>query len=165
MTIKAIVCMDMNNGIGYKNELLCKLPNDMERFKRLTTGEGDNTILCGYNTYMSMGKLPNRDIIVASKSKKIDGIHTTKDVHEFIRQWEEYSLNKDLWIIGGEEIYKECLPLVDKLYVTVVHNEFEKVDTYFPILNDDEWELLDIEKNYKDYSHNYHYDFWTLKRK
>lgn len=165
MTIKAIVCMDLNNAIGYKNELLCKLPNDMKRFKQLTLGTGNNSVLCGSKTYESMGNLPNRYMIVATKSKTYEGVHTTKNVEDFTRLWKTYSPDKDLWILGGEEIYKQTLDYVDELHITVVTSEFTNVDTYFPAIDEGVWEVVDVEKHYKDELHSHNYAYWTLKRK
>lgn len=162
--IKMITCHDINFGIGYKNELLCKLPADMKRFKELTIGNGNNTVLCGSKTYESMGKLDNRTMVVASRSKQYKDVHVTKDIHDFIRLWKEYALASDLFICGGEEIFRQTLQYVDELYITVIHNEFKNVDSYFPLINGNEWEVIDIEKHYKDNDNPYNYTYWTLKK-
>lgn len=164
MTIKAIACIDEAFGLGYKNELLCKLPADLKRFRRLTTGKGNNTVLCGSKTYESMGNLPNRTMAVASRTKQYKDVHATKDAHDFIRLWKEYSRDGDLFVIGGGELYKETLQYVDELYITVIHHEFKNVDSWFPELNDDEWEVIYEEYNQKDDKNPYDYTYRTLKR-
>lgn len=163
MTIKAIACIDEAFGLGYKNELLCKLPADMRRFRQLTTGDGNNTVLCGSKTYESMGNLKNRTMVVASRTNQYKDVHATKDVHDFIRLWKEYAGDGDLFICGGGNLYKATLQYVDELYITVIHHEF-KADTYFPRLSSNEWEVTDVEKHYKDDKNPYNYTYWTYKR-
>lgn len=163
MTIKCIVATDMNFGIGKDNKLLCSMPNDMKRFKELTTGKGNNTVLCGSKTYESMGNLNNRTVVVVSRTKQYKDVHSTKDIHDFIRLWKEYSLVGDLWVVGGGEVYKQTLQYVDELYLTVIHHEFENVDSWFPKL-DETWEVANVDKHYNDKKHPYDYTYWILKR-
>lgn len=163
MSVKAIVAIDLNYAIGNNNELLCKLPADLKRFRQLTTGNGNNTVLCGSKTYESMGNLKNRTMVVASRTKRYRDVHATKDVHDFIRLWKEYARDADLWIAGGAELYKETLRYVDELYLTIIHHKFE-ADTYFPELND-EWEVVYEEEKQKDDRNPYNYTYQILKRK
>lgn len=163
MAIKMIVAIDLSGGIGYKNELLTKLPADMKRFKELTTGNGKNTILCGSKTYESMGNLPNRTMVVASRTKQYKDVHATKDIHDFIRLWKEFSMDGDLWIVGGGELYSKTLQYVDEIYLTMIHHEFE-ADTYFPRLSSNDWEVIDEEENEKDDENPYDYTYTTYKK-
>lgn len=134
--IKMIAATDLNMGIGYENELLMVIPEDMKRFKTLTTGSGNNTVLCGNNTFKSMGKLPNRQMVVATNDKTLTSkdVHYTTDIHNFISNWNTYATDdEDLWIVGGSQVYKETLQYIDELYLTVIAKRFDKVDAYFSI--------------------------------
>lgn len=134
MHINIIVAVDNNNGIGYKNELLCRIKEDLKRFKELTS---NNIVLMGKNTYDSIGKpLPNRINIVISKStKEIEGCFVFDTIEkgiEFAKQnYKVQGNDKELYIIGGDSIYKQTINLADKIYLTRINNTFQ-ADTFFP---------------------------------
>lgn len=142
--VSAIAAVDNNYGIGYKNELLCHIKEDLKYFKRLTT---KNVVVMGRKTWDSLPKkpLPNRINIVITNSVKsktlIDGaifitLSAFKNLLKEIRR--EYNI----FIIGGAQIYKELLPYCDYAYITRIYKSFENVDTYFPKLNKS-WTVLD----------------------
>ncbi|MFF3146813.1 dihydrofolate reductase [Streptomyces sp. NPDC057927] len=163
MAIKLICAIDRQGGIGFKNELLVKLPNDLKRFKELTTK--GKFVLCGAKTFESIGHLPNREMIVASRSNTYKQVHNTNDLQGVLRGWWSYGLGETLWVCGGSEIYKQSLPFADEIYLTVIHNEFENVDAYFPKLDLNKWEVTELIHNEKDAKHPYKYDYITYKRK
>jgi dihydrofolate reductase len=138
MKISIIVAADEQNGIGKNNQLLCHLPADLKYFKTLTT---NHAILMGRKTYESIGKpLPNRtNIIISKTANKIEGcfvFNTIEDGIEFAR-----SLNEEnLFIIGGDSIYKQSLSMCDTIYLTRIHHQFE-ADSFFPELNKS-WKLI-----------------------
>lgn len=131
MRISLIVAYDQNNIIGNQNQLPWHLPDDLKWFKEVTTG---NTVLMGANTFESIGRpLPNRENIVLSRTKQeIEGCKVFDDLLHAMLYGAIH--NRDLYIIGGEEIYKEALPYVDKLYITHVDGEHEG-DRFFPEIN------------------------------
>jgi dihydrofolate reductase len=150
MTINLIVAHGKNREIGYNNELLWKLPEDMKRFKKITTG---HTVVMGRKTYESIGKpLPNRRNVVLS-SKPIDGVITASSIESFFRMAHTFPI----FIIGGETLYKAFLPYADRLYITMVKAEFPQADTFFPEYEDmvleQNWTVTEL-KEYKADQHN-----------
>lgn len=142
--ISIIVAIAQNNAIGKNNGLLWHLPEDLKRFKKLTTG---HTIVMGKKTFESLpnGPLPNRRNIVITDilGEKIDGCEMAYSVEEAI---EKCDTDNENFIIGGGSVYRQFLPLADKLYITKVFKDFD-ADIFFPEINFDEWELLS-EENY-----------------
>ena len=136
MTIKLIVAVDNNFGIGYKNELLFRVKEDLRRFRELTTG---HFVVMGRKTYESLPKaLPERINVVITHNKSYKPKDPTVVVETDIKKIVSHYLNtgtqeKDLWVIGGAEIYKQFLPYVDEIELTIVHKDAEKVDAFFPI--------------------------------
>ena len=169
--IIAIVAVDENWGIGNKNQLLFKIPEDLKRFKELTT---NNVVIMGKNTFLSLGSkpLPNRTNIVITHeytNPVRDGnniiylnMYYAKEYIKSIKQISGVH-QQDLYIIGGESIYKQLLPLCDLAYVTYLHDTFE-ADTYFPALNTmPDW-VEDLDKLEKDSYNNKQVDFKVFKR-
>lgn len=138
MSFSIIVAFAENYAIGKGNDLLCHLPGDLKRFKKITSG---NTVIMGRKTFLSLpnGALPNRRNIVITRSKNLNfkNIEIVNSTQEAINICDK---NKENFIIGGGEIYKQFLPFVDKIYLTKIHTEFE-ADTFFPELNYREWEV------------------------
>lgn len=148
--ISIIVAMSKNRVIGNNNSLIWKLPADLKRFKELTTG---NTIIMGRKTYESIGKtLPNRQNIIVTRdeSYSVNGCETAPSIEKAI----EMSNSENIFIIGGGEIYSQSLSISDKIYLTLIHKEFEG-DTYFPEIGD-EWIKVNREDHQSD---EYNYSF------
>lgn len=122
--------------LGIKNGLLWKIEGDLPRFKTLTTG---HPIIMGHKTYESIGRpLPNRTNIVITRNPdfKPEGVLVVSSIKEALgvaRESVKHSVfnTKEIFVIGGGEIYKQALPFVDRLYLTIVYNEPE-ADTFFP---------------------------------
>ena len=160
--ISAIVAVDNNWGIGFNGELLERIPEDMKYFKVLTD---DHMIVMGRKTWESLpGPLPNRFHLVLTRNPENDS-----SLHDrWFADWKE-GVNMmlyhptDCFVIGGGQIYKELLPLCDRVYVTKIYKDHENVDTYFPDLDkSDEWApacCSDI-RTYNDLS----YQFWQYDR-
>ncbi|WP_404428286.1 dihydrofolate reductase [Sutcliffiella horikoshii] len=157
--ISIIVATDRNNLIGKDNDLPWRIPADLAYFKKVTLG---STIVMGRKTYESIGKpLPNRrNIILSRKEFHADGCETLHSIEEVERVKED---GKELFIIGGAHIFKETLPIADLLYLTYIDEEFEG-DTYFPEVNEQDWELVSSEKGIKDEKNPYDYYFKKYKR-
>ena len=155
--IKIIVAMSKNRVIGNNNELIWKLSSDLKRFKELTTG---HPVVMGRKTYESIGRpLPNRRNIIITRNSEyeVEGCETVSSLEEAL-----LLTNNDCFIIGGGEIYKQSLEIADKIYLTVVHNEFEG-DTQFPEL-DETWAKIDVKGFTSDDKNEYDYSFIEYER-
>ena len=155
--IHIIVATDRNMAIGYQNKLLFWLPNDLKRFKELTTG---NTIIMGRNTFLSLpkGALPNRRNIVLStrKDASFPGAETYSSLEEAIKACKE---DEKIYIIGGASVYKQALPLADVLCITEIDAEALAADTYFPTIDPTIWKENSRESHPTDEKHEYPYAF------
>ncbi|WP_319499825.1 dihydrofolate reductase [uncultured Draconibacterium sp.] len=159
--ISIIVAIAENFAIGKNNDLLFHLPNDLKRFKEITSG---HTIIMGRNTLLSLPKwpLPNRrHIVITDKQDDVfPGCETVFSIDEAIEKVKE---EKEAFIIGGGMIYKQFFPVAGKLYLTLVHKSFD-ADTYFPEVNYDEWEEVKRE-DLHDEKNNFDYSYLDLERK
>lgn len=137
-----IVAVDKNWAIGNKQELLVRIPNDHKMFREETTGK---VVVLGRKTLETFpNKLPlkNRTNIILSTNKeyKVKDAIVVHSIEELLSQLEQYN-TKDVYIIGGESIYKELLPYCDVAHVTKIEHAYE-ADAYFPNLDEDkEWEI------------------------
>lgn len=136
-TISIIAAISENLIIGNENKLLWHIPEDMQRFKMLTTG---HAVIMGRKTYESIGKpLPKRTNIIITRDEdyKTDGCLVVHSLAEAIRLAKELPADakamagKKIFIIGGGQIYAQSINLADKLYLTIVKGNFSG-DTYFP---------------------------------
>jgi len=168
MKVSIIVAVAENNAIGKNNDLLWHLPADMKHFKQLTTG---HHILTGRKNYESIPEkfrpLPNRTNIVITRNANL----TLKDCHVFSSISEGIELAKnngeeELFIIGGGEIYKQSLEqnLVDKIYLTLVHQSFE-ADTFFPEIPKEKWIKKSEHFMAKDEKNAFDCTFYELERR
>lgn len=155
--IKIIVAISTNNILGNDNKLIWSLPNDLKRFKKLTSG---NTVIMGRKTYESIGRpLPNRRNIIITRDEKyeVDGCEVVNSINEAL-----LLCNRDCFIIGGGEIYKQTIDIADKIFLTLIDNDFEG-DTTFPEI-DEEWHIVSILENEIDENHKYKYSFIDYER-
>jgi dihydrofolate reductase len=151
--ISLIVAKAENDVIGSSNELPWYLPKDLKHFSQITTG---HTVIMGRKTYDSIiariGKpLPNRKNVIITKQAGFIApdcvvVNSLEDAVRDVPDQEE------VFIIGGAQIYKEALPMVDRLYITHVHAE-PKGDILFPEIDLSEWEKLEEMSNQKDEKH------------
>lgn len=137
MSVIVIAAVDTNYGLGKNNDLLFKIPEDMKRFKDLTS---NNVIVMGRKTWGSIGcrPLPNRKNIVISRNviNHDDSVIVYKDFESAVIDSKLKYPDKDIYIIGGGQIYEQSLKFADKILLTVLNKEYEGVDTYFPSLAD-----------------------------
>lgn len=147
-----IVAYDENYGIGINNTLAWHVPEDLIRFKKITTG---HAIIMGRKTYQSIGKpLPNRRSIVLTRQTdwQVEGVEVVHDLAEAMR----LAGDEEAFVIGGAEIYAQALPLCNKLLVTEIHHD-ARCDAFFPALDKNHWREVEritqhSEKNGFDYS-------------
>ena len=157
-SITIIVAAAENNAIGKDNDLIWSLPNDLKRFKKLTSG---HSIIMGRKTFDSFpGLLPNRKHIVISRNKNISFSDEVTVVNNFEDAIRETGDDENPFIIGGGQIYKLAMDLVDKIELTRVHEEF-KADTFFPKIDENKWKLIHEEFNEKDERHQFSFTYKT----
>lgn len=159
--ISIIVAIAQNFAIGKNNDLLFYLPNDLKRFKEITSG---NTIIMGRNTLLSLPKwpLPNRRHIVISDKPddQFEGCEVVFSIDEAVKKVKD---EKEAFIIGGGMIYRQFYPLAGKLYLTLIHKNFD-ADVYFPEINYREWQEESREDLY-DAKNDFDYSYLNLNRK
>ena len=158
--ISIIVAIAENFAIGKKNQLLFHLPEDLKRFKAITTGK---TIIMGRNTLLSLPKwpLPNRRHIVIS-DKPDDNFPGCELVYSVEEAIEKVKDEPEAFVIGGGMIYRQFYPLAGRLYLTLVHEKFE-ADTFFPEINYSEWQETDREDRF-DEKNGFRYSYLTLEK-
>lgn len=160
--VALIAAIAKNNAIGFENRLIYWLPNDLKRFKELTTG---HTIVMGSNTFRSLpkGALPNRrNIVLSRKESSFPGAETFASLEEALANCRNDEI---VYIIGGEMLYRAAMPIADILCLTEVNDTPEKADAFFPEFTKSEWEVIQNEQYGKDEKHNFEYHFVTyLKR-
>ena len=161
--IALIVAADTNNAIGINNQLLWHLPNDLKFFKNTTWGF---PVIMGRKTFEAVNKpLPGRTNIVITRNQdwKYEGVKTALHLAGAIELARQTNA-KQLFIIGGGEIYTQAIPLADTIYLTRVHTIL-KGDTFFPVLNESQWELFSNDDFSADEKHAFDYSFQLWKRK
>ena len=159
--LSIIVAVAENRAIGYENKLLYWLPNDLKRFKALTTG---HTIIMGRKTFESLpkGALPNRrNIVLSRQMMDFPGAEHFTSLQEALAHCQ----TEEVFIIGGASVYQEALPLADQLFVTHIEDTPAQADAYFPKISSDEWEIISDEAHFKDEKHTFNYRYINYKRK
>lgn len=158
--ITLIVAAAENNAIGKDNQMLWHLPNDFKYFKKNTL---EHSVVMGRKTYESIGKpLPERRNILLTRdlrysNEDVDVANSIQEVINYCRD------EREIFIIGGAEIYKQTLPLADKILLTRVHTSID-ADAYFPELLDHQWKLVSAEKHEKDEKHAFDYTFEVYEK-
>ena len=178
--ISIIAAVAKNRAIGFKNKLIYWLPNDLKRFKALTTG---HTIIMGRNTFLSLpkGALPNRRNIVLSRSAfnsppKLGGargglnesclndLYPGCDVYPSLEAALQHCTpDEDIYIIGGVSVYRQALKIADRLCLTEIDDTPAEADTFFPPYEDD-WQEESREDHPIDDRHDFPYSFVNYKR-
>lgn len=154
MKVNMIAAVARNRAIGFENKLIYWLPNDLKRFKQLTTG---HTIVMGRRTFESLpkGALPNRRNCVLTRSiNSLPGC-------ECFASWEDFvatcSPDEDIYIIGGASLYNELLGVADRLCLTEVDDTPANADTFFPDYS--QWHEMAREDHSTDERHSHAYSF------
>jgi dihydrofolate reductase len=166
MNISIIVAVAKNNVIGKDNTLIWHLPADMKFFKEKTTG---HCIITGRKNYESIPEkfrpLPNRINIVITRQKNYNapGAIVVSSIKEAIEKAKQTGDN-ETFIIGGAEIYKQCLQYTDTIYLTQIYHSFDG-DAFFPEINPEQWKETERIKGITDEKNKYKYDYVTLEKK
>jgi dihydrofolate reductase len=159
MIVAIIVAIGENHAIGKNNQLLWHMPNDLKHFKDVTSGR---TIIMGRKTFDSVGKpLPRRrNIVVTRQDITIPGCEVVKSIEDGLALCKD---DDEVFIGGGAEIYKLAMHLTDRIYLTVIHQNFD-ADTFFPEIDPGQWKESAREDYQPDEKNAYPYSFVTLER-
>lgn len=153
-----IAAADKNNAIGKNGGLLYKIPADMKFFRETTTGK---TVVMGRKTLESFpggNPLKNRVNIVLTRNDdyRKDGVVICNDISELEKEIKKYDTN-DIFVIGGEEIYKLLLPLCDRAYITRIDGEAD-ADAFLPDLDgSDDWKIISQSETLTDNDVNFRF--------
>jgi dihydrofolate reductase len=160
--LSLLVAISENNVIGKNNKLPWHLPEDLKYFKNTTWAM---PIIMGRKTFESIGKpLPGRTNIVITRNKKWkgDGVKIVHDLDQARKVGEDLDV-KEIFVIGGAEIFKTSLPQADRIYLTRIHQNFEG-DAFFPSI-DKSWELISNRDNLPDEKNMYACSFQIWERR
>jgi len=161
--VSIIVAVSQNNAIGSDNKLLYWLPNDLKRFKALTTG---HTIIMGRNTFESLpkGALPNRRNLVlsANPQAEFEGAERFSSLEEALAACKE---EEEVFIIGGDSVYKQAISIADAIYLTLIEDVAKDADAFFPEIKEEEWKEMGREPHSTDEKHHYPYIFIDYERR
>ncbi|QGU96349.1 dihydrofolate reductase [Clostridium bovifaecis] len=163
--ISFVVAMANNNVIGKNNSLAWSLPVDLKRFKDITLTK-TKTMIMGRKTFEALPKvLPGRKHVVLTRNKHfavnykdVKILHNIEDLKFYIESGEEY------FVIGGGELFNSLMPYVQKIYLTIIHHDFEG-DTFFPSYNEKDWEIIENFEGVVDDRNKYEHTFLTMVRK
>ncbi len=163
MKISLIAAAANNNVIGKDNKMLWHLPADLKRFKKMTMG---HTLIMGRKTFESIGKpLKGRKSIVITRQPEYgaDGCSVVCSLKEALDQVKS---EKEVFVIGGAEIYTQTIDLHQsrRIFLTRIYGSFEG-DAFFPEIDEEKWELIEIEEHEADEKNKFPYGFLKYKRK
>ncbi len=163
MILSIIAALDDQGGIGFENKIPWHLPADLGRFKKLTMG---HHLILGRKTYQSIGKsLPGREMIVLSRNPeyKLAGSQIVSSLQEALQITRDVG-ESEAFVIGGAEIYRIALPLVEKMYLTRVHTT-SQADVFFPEFDPDNWLRICEQSFPEDKDNPFGHTFTYLIRK
>ncbi len=160
MTINIIAAVAKNRAIGFQNKLIYWLPNDLKRFKALTTG---HTIVMGRNTYLSLpkGALPNRrNVVLSTTVSELPGCDVYPTLDAALQSCRP---DEEVYIIGGARVYEQAISMADRLCLTEVDDTPAQADAFFPDYSEG-WHLVNKEAHPKDERHTFKYAFTDYER-
>lgn len=161
MTISIIAAVARNGVIGKNNQMPWYLPNDLKYFKNTTLA---HHVIMGRKNFEAEGKpLPKRENIIVTRQEGYQAEGCTV-VHSLGEALELAKCDPEPFIIGGGNIYRQALPMADKLYLTRIDADIEG-DVYFPAVNYEEWKLVWTEKHQADERNKYDHEFQLYERK
>ncbi len=145
-----IAAIGKNNELGKNNDLIWNIPGDLKRFKELTRG---HPVIMGYNTFKSLGlcALPERtNIVMAFKEMADEDVKVVQSLNDAIIMAKNAQGSDKIFIIGGGTIYNLFLPLADTLNLTIVDEEDDKADVFFPEYDDEDFNEISCEEKEVD---------------
>ncbi|MFA9559872.1 dihydrofolate reductase [Evansella sp. AB-rgal1] len=159
--ISMIAAMGENRVIGKDGDMPWHIPNDLKYFKQVTS---NHAVIMGRKTYDSIGKaLPNRKNYIVTRDQEFEApdgevFHSVKDAESLM------SSDEEVFVIGGATIYEQFLPIADRLYITLIHEEFEG-DTFFPVIDEQVWKVVSSEKGKLDEKNSHPHTFVVYERR
>ena len=159
--VSIIVAIARNGIIGDKNALLWHIKEDMRFFRTTTSG---HAVVMGRKTFESLGSkpLPKRtNIVITRADREFEGALTAHSLVEAIRMAGE---DEEIFVMGGAQIYREALSVVDRMYITVVERDYEG-DTSFPEIDFSQWELVNVVRHERGEEYESPFEFRTYDRK
>lgn len=142
--VSIVVAMSHSRAIGYCNALPWHIPADLHHFKVLTLG---HTILMGMSTYLSLpqGALPGRrNIVLSHRVRHLPGCELCSSLEEALALIPK---EEEVFVIGGATVYRQALPIANRMYVTLVDAEPQAVDAWFPVFEKSDWKITTKEKH------------------
>ena len=158
--VSIIVAIARNGIIGDKNALLWHIKEDMRFFRTTTSG---HAVVMGRKTFESLGSkpLPKRtNIVITRAEREFEGALTAHSLQEAIRMAGD---DEEIFIMGGAQIYREALPVVDRMYITHVERDYEG-DTSFPEIDFAQWKLVDVVRHERGEEYESPFEFRTYDR-
>lgn len=158
--VSIIVAIAQNGTIGDKNALLWHIKEDMRFFRTTTSG---HPVIMGRKTFESLGSkpLPKRtNIVITRADREFEGALTAHSLEEAIRMAGE---DEEIFIMGGAQIYREALSVVDRMYITYVERDYEG-DTSFPEIDFSQWKLVDVMRHERGEEYESPFEFRTYDR-
>lgn len=160
-----VVAISKNNVIGLDNKIPWYLPDDLKKFKEITTGK-TKTMIMGRKTFESLPQiLPDRHHVVLTRDKnyKVDDnrvaiVNNEEDLEKYIKDEKEY------FVIGGEEIFSLLFPYTNKMYITEIDADIPG-DTFFPKYDEKDWKVAELKEGKIDEDNKYVHIFKILERK
>lgn len=161
--LSIIVAIANENVIGKDNKLIWHLPEDLKRFKEITSG---HKIIMGRKTFESLGRvLPNRKHIILCNDMKMNLDNENVEILDDISKLDKYiNSDEECFVIGGATIYKLLMPYANKMYITKINQNFEG-DVYFPKIKEEIWKEVSREKGLKNEENPYDYEYITYIKK
>lgn len=163
--ISLIAAIGKNNELGKNNNLLWKLPADLEYFKKVTSG---HPVIMGRKTFESIGRpLPKRQNIVITRDKTYmrDSVNVAHSLEEALKiARTPLAQNEEIFVIGGAEIYKQAMDIADRLYITHIDAEDKKADTFFPEIIPLVWNEIFHKEHTKDEKNRFNYVFSVYEK-
>lgn len=159
--VSIIVAIAQNGTIGDKNSLLWHIKEDMRFFRTTTSG---HPVIMGRKTFESLGSkpLPKRtNIVITRADREFEGALTAHSLEEAIRMAGE---DEEIFVMGGAQIYREALSVVDRMYITVVERDYEG-DTSFPEIDFSQWKLVNVVRHERGEEYESPFEFRTYDRK
>lgn len=160
--LSIIVAKAKNNIIGKDNALIWHLPEDLKRFKKMTTG---HTIIMGRKTFESLGRvLPNRHHIILCNDAQMNIDNENVEILEDISMLDKFVKDsEEHFVIGGATMYRLLMPICSKMYITEIDKEFDG-DVSFPEINLNEWKVTQREKGPEDGENTFNYEYVTYEK-
>ena len=160
--LSIIVAIDQNNGIGKDNSMPWHLSDDLRRFKAITMG---HTVIMGRNTWLSLPFKPlkgRRNIVISTNMPETEGCEIARSIEEA----RNMVANEELaFIMGGARIYQQTIDIADELIVTHIHKAFDDIDTHFPKIDPQKWEVKEQTETLFDENSQLEYQYVTYRKR